>query len=376
LLAVGVGLLGLGLGRRTLAIRNASNVTARCAADAGLTKAVFEMNEKLKVKPWDDSVLPQVTNEALPNCDATFSYTVTVDSDSDYTIESIGESIEAEKKVRCNLGLKGLFDYAVFAQMDITLKNSATIDWYNYDANDRLFSIGTNSIEEDSIGLNSGATVNGNIVVGAGGDPDVVIDDSGATITGQTYAATEIYDLPSVTVPEYLEDLPSQGTLQNPTTITTSGKYDAIDLGNSETVIIDGDVSLYITGDVTLGNSAELQIVNASTNPDASLTLYIGGDVEVKNSGAFNNLAQDSKKLTIFGLDSCQDIILKNGSDFYGAIYAPNTDVEMKNSADAYGSVVANSFEQKNSSTFYYDASLRDVELEKAACFIVKYWHE
>ena len=62
---MGVGLLSLGLRGRTIAIRNTSKIAARCAADAGLTKAVFEMNEKLKVKPWDGSTLPQATNETL-----------------------------------------------------------------------------------------------------------------------------------------------------------------------------------------------------------------------------------------------------------------------------------------------------------------------
>ena len=66
------------------------------------------------------------------------------------------------------------------------------------------------------------------------------------------------------------------------------------------------------------------------------------------------------------------------GSDFYGAIYTPNASFEMKNSANIYGSIVAKSYEQKNSATFNYDASLQEVTTEDAAiCFVVdkcKYW--
>jgi len=51
LLAAGTGLLSLGLQNRIFVIRNASDIAARCAVDAGLTKALFEMNEMLKVKP-------------------------------------------------------------------------------------------------------------------------------------------------------------------------------------------------------------------------------------------------------------------------------------------------------------------------------------
>ena len=77
LLAMGVGLLDLGVKGRIYSIRTASDIAARCAADAGMTMALYEMNEKLKVKPWNDSTLPEATNESLPNCDAVFSYTIT-----------------------------------------------------------------------------------------------------------------------------------------------------------------------------------------------------------------------------------------------------------------------------------------------------------
>ncbi len=62
LLAMGMGLLRLGLNSRIFSIRTTSDIAARSAADAGLTKALFEMNEKLQVKPWDDSTLPQAIN--------------------------------------------------------------------------------------------------------------------------------------------------------------------------------------------------------------------------------------------------------------------------------------------------------------------------
>ena len=77
LLTMGTGLLALGLNSRIFSIRAAAAIKARTAADAGLTKAIFEMNEKLKVKPWSDGALLHATNETLPGCDAVFSYTVT-----------------------------------------------------------------------------------------------------------------------------------------------------------------------------------------------------------------------------------------------------------------------------------------------------------
>jgi hypothetical protein len=221
--------------------------------------------------------------------------------------------------------------------------------------------------------LASSAIIKGDVAVGVGGDPDTAIDLRGsAIIEGQTSALTEEVEMLPITVPEAIGSLPSGGTINNDTTICSSGKYSSIDLGNSETVIISGDVSLYITGDITLGNSAELQI-----EQEASLTLYLGGDFEGKNSSAVNNETQDPGCLQIYGLDSCETIIFKNSSDLFGAIYAPNADVIMQNSADVYGAVVAKTFDMRNSGVFMYDASLRDTSVnDELVRFEINRWHE
>lgn len=372
LLAVGTGLLGLGLNSRIFSIRTTSDITARCAADAGLAKALFEMNEKLKVDTWDDSSLPQATNISLPNCDAVFSYKVTGDLGSGYKIQSTGNSDQAQRTVSCILQLQGPFESAIFTKQYIYMKSGGVVDWYNYDAGDTDLKIGTNSTIADSVFLANGSVVNGDIGVGMGGDPDVVIDDNGATVKGNTFTLTQIYELPSVTVPESLESSSSLGTIKDNTTITKSGKYDNINLQGNKVITVDGDVTLYITSDLVLGNSAELQI-----EKDASLILYLAGNLEGKNSSAINNLTQDPQQLTIYGLDSSQTMVFKNSSDFYGTIYAPNADVIMHNSGDVYGAVTAQSFEQKNSATFNYDASLRDVTInDDLVHFTIRNWHE
>ncbi len=371
LLAMGVGLLDLGMKGRIYSIRTASDIAARCAADAGLTMALFEMNEKLKVKPWNDGSLPEATNENLPYCDAVFSYTVTGNPSTGYTIESVGASGITERKVTCILKPQGPFEFAVFADEGAELKNSALVDWFNFDADDGNLKVGTNSIASGAFTFRNSATVNGDVVVGVGGNPATVINNNG-TITGDTRAMKERNTLPSITVPDWLESLPSSGTIQNNTTITNSAKYSGINLKNSKTLLIDGDVTIYIIGEIILGNSAEIQIDN-----NASLILYLGGDFEGKNSSTINNLTQNAKKLQIYSLDSCENMQFKNSSDFYGVIYAPNAKVIMNNSANLYGAIVAKDFEQKNSSTFNYDASLRDASVnDEAVCFIVTNWHE
>jgi choice-of-anchor A domain-containing protein len=372
LLAMGVGMLTLGMNGRLHSIRTASDISARCAADAGMTMALYEMNEKLKVKPWNDSGLPEVTSESLPYCNAVFSYTVAGNPSDGYTIESIGTSGEAERKVICVLKPQGPFEFAVFAEDGAELKNSAIVDWFNFGPDDENLKLGTNSIASGAFSLKNSCTINGDVVVGVGGNPDVVIDDFGATITGDTRALREANVLPSITVPPWLDALPSSGTIESDSTITNSAKYSSIDLKNNKTLLIDGDVALYVTGEMILGNSAEMRVDN-----DASLILYLGGDFEGKNSSAINNLTQEAKKLQVYCLDSCENVQFKNSTDFYGVIYAPNAEVVMDNSANVYGAVVARNFEQKNSATFNYDASLRDASVnDEAVRFVITNWHE
>ncbi len=375
---MGLGLLTLGLNGRIFAIRTSSDIKARCSADAGLTKALFAMNEQLQAGPWSEDSLPAAIDEILlSNDNTTFTYTVTGDISSGYVIESTGKSGHTQKTVRSVLQLQGPFECPIFTENGIDLKNGTTVDWINFTEEDGSFKIGTNSTEESAVDAKSGVTINGDVVVGFGGDPDMVISASSATITGDTYAMTERQVLTPVTVPEWLESTPSAGTIENDTTIAVSGKYDEIDLGNSETITIDGAVTLYVIGNITLDNSAELQVVGEGTNPNASLIIYLGGDFEGKNGSSINNLAEDATKVKIYGLDSCESMSFKNSCDLYGAIYAPNADVIFYNSADAFGSVVAESFEQKNSATFNYDANLRDVSVnDEAVRFVVKRWNE
>lgn len=373
LLVMGNGLVNLALQSQLAAARMVSEIGARSAADAGLTKALFEMNEILKVKPWDDSELPEATGQMLLNCDGTLSYTITNGGDV-YTIESTGYFGRMEKTVSSILRLRGPFEHAIFTDGSIDLQAGTTVDWYNYDVDDENLQIGTNNIEPSSISLKSSTVINGDVVVGVGGDPDVVIDGQWATITGRTYAAKQNHKLPATTVPEWLVSLPSGGTIKDDTEIGSSGKYDEIDLKTNREIKIVGGVTLYVVGDVILRNSAQIVIGNSD---NASLIMYIGGDLEAKNGSTFNNGTQDPKRLKIYGLNSCNNLRFKNSTDFYGAIYAPNADVIFDNSAEAFGSVVSRSFEQKNSATFHYDASLRDVsENDEFVCFAVSRWQE
>jgi len=380
LLATGVGLLSLGLRSRIFAIRNASDITARCAVDAGLTKALFEMNEKLQVKPWDGSTLPQTTNEVLPNCDAIFSYTVTGDIGSGYIIESVGKSNQAERRVISSLKLQGPFEHTLFVQESVILRAGTLVDGYNSlspDDTDVEVRIGTNSTLPNSIILNLGVTVNGDVLVGVGGDIESVIQNLGATADDR-YAVNVETVFPDITVPA-LPDKDTEIDVHGTTfkmDPSFNGEYDGIELkraANPGVLEIDGgDVVLHVTGDIRLGQDCEIVV-----RQGASLTLYLDGDLDAGNDAGINN-ENFPVNFKLYGTgEGAQEFDLKAKGDFFGAVYAPNADITINAGGDIYGSFVSSGFEMKSGGNFYYDEALRDVSIDdEAVRFVVKQWQE
>jgi hypothetical protein len=367
---LGIGLLTLGYQARLQSIKNASAISARTAADAGLIKALYDMNIKIQTKPWNDSTLPLASNVLLPGCETVYGYTITK-SGSDYVVAAVGNYRHAQKNVSCTLALGGVFDYPIFADQSITLYNGSSIDQYNTAADTPTLTVGTNSIAAKAVTLKTNATINGNVAVGVDGNPATVIDNKG-TITGSQSAMSAKNTLRSVTVPSAISSQATKGNITTNTTISSSGKYTTVNLGAGKVITISGNVTLYVTGNITLGNSAQITV-----NPNASLTLYLGGKLTSNNGSGINNLTQVPKKALIYGLDTCASMTFKNNITLYAAIYAPKAAITYHNGVPLYGSVIAKSFETKNSAAIHYDASLRNVTVnDDLVTFKVKKWSE
>ncbi len=386
LLALGVALLSLGQNRRIYAIRMISDIAARCAADAGLTIALFEMNEKLQVKPWNDSTLPQATDVSLPHCDdQVYSYTVTGDLSDGYTITSIGESNQATRGVRATIELHGLFDHAILTRDTLILKSGTLIDGYNsldpLDT-DTDVDIGTQSTLDSSIILNMGVTVDGDIVVGVGGNPDTVIKDLGATTTGAHYTEMEQEPMPEIIPPANLFDMNTDISVQGQTAVLTpadNGQYSLISVKKgTEPGILEisgGDVVLYIAGDIQLGQSCEIIVKDGST-----LTLYVGGNIHCRDSSGINSEtpSQEASTLLVYATgQGVQTFDLKAKSQWTGAVYAPNADINLYANGDAYGAFVAKKFEFKAGGNYHYDKALRNIDVDdEGVRFIIKRWEQ
>jgi hypothetical protein len=352
---------------RLISAKTGFKIRARTAADAGLVDARFKMDYKLiNEAVWDNSTLPAASSN-LTTTPASFNYTVT-GSPPLFTITSTGTSGNTQENVYAMLSVSSYWS-GLGVKETINVKLGAL---FNTIPPGSDLDIRTNSTSADAITFKAFVTVPGDVIVGPGGDTDVVINTKATTvIQGNIYPASEELLFPDVD--------PPTGTTYVSTPITTtqtipggSLQYDTINLGNSQVLTIDGPTILYVTGTTTLHNSAEI-IVAAG----GSLELYLGGDLVNQNSVGFDNETNVAANLKIYGLPGCTSMDLKAKSDLYAAVYAPNADVVLFNTGDFIGSLVGNSFEMKNSGNFVYDISLSNVGIDDpATCFTLDRWWE
>ena len=263
------------------------------------------------------------------------------------------------------------------------MKHNTLVDGYN--SQDPLdtdvdVDISTQSTADSSVILNAGVIVDGDITVGVGGDPETGIKDLGAT-TGDQLSGIIEDPLPLI-YPPPLTNMGTNITATSETVTITpadSGQYKNIIVTSaSENGILEvsgGNVVLYLTGDIDIGQSCELVIKEG-----ASLTVYIDGDIHCRANSGINAEypPEDPMKFQLYGTSETQQSFdIKAKSNWSGTIYAPNADVTLYANGDFYGSTVSNSFELKSGGNYHYDEALREVQVgDLGVRFVVKRWYE
>lgn len=382
---VGSGLMTLGTQSRIAAINTVRDMHARAAADAGLDSAIQQINSAVASKSWSDGVVPTAENQLLALTDSIYSYKTSYEETKGYEIVSVGTNEYRTRTVRAMLGLKGVFNSAIQCKNSIILKSGTVIDAIdstislNPDDCDESVMIGTNSINSDAIVLNSGVQVDGDVVIGVGGDTNTVIKDLGAT-TDSKYPMPTASEFPTVSAPALIgpdseiKVKTGEMTLGSGGNYPSTGRFSGISLGQGAQLRVIGDCTLYITGDVDMGQDSEIILDNSK---DAKLTIYLDGDWISDNSSGINNQGE-TFDFRLYGTSTdSQEINLKAKSEMIGIVYAPNADITIFSGGDIYGSFVANNFELKNPANFFYDVALKTVSVtDEGARFVINRWDE
>jgi len=181
----------------------------------------------------------------------------------------------------------------------------------------------------------------------------------------------EPIEFPQITPPS----LPWMGnySMSGTDSIFLSGEYGSFTIEANSVVTIEDDVILYITGDFYMDQNSRLDIADG-----ASLQIIMGsGSFEMDQSSSINNLSRDPTKFVLFGTEAFTgDIYIDQGSEFYGAVYAPNAFVELDQGDGFFGAIIANDILIDQDTVLHYDKALEDLEIlpSMGSLYVVKSW--
>jgi len=238
----------------------------------------------------------------------------------------------------------------MFADDAIDIRNSFVTDSYNSDSGyaashiDSSGDIGSNGI----IDINNGAFIGGGVSNSTAGGNSI---HPGATINGDiTDAAAEV-TLPPIPASEFAW---AEANNSAPAGITGSFTYSPATNALTSTGSMELSSGVYYFSDITLKNSASMTVA-----PGAEVIIYVTGDIEMKNSSEINP-GGDPGDMIFY---SQGDFVLKNSGDIAAVFYAPDNNVDLRNSGEFSGSIVAETIIAHNSANFHYDRSLGDISL-------------
>lgn len=359
-------------------------------AEAGVERAIWELNHG-DISSWaGDSSLRTLTISSFQVAGGTAAGDIEISVTNPYgetpVVVATGKASYSgdqtvDKTIRVALTRdRPLVVCAVFADERIEFNTNSLFDSYDSREGDyggpnvgQLGHLGTNATSDGCVHIEN-AEIYGNIACGPGADPEEAIEIiNGAVVYGETYALTELKELPSMPPPvglPYLGDRTVAGTL----TIDQSAEYHDFQLGSNTTVTIAADVTLYVNNNFTMNNNTEIRIAEG-----ASLTIYIGNNFVQNSNSKINNLAKDPTQLLIIGTDSYTvDTNFYSNSQFYGTFYAPNVFLDFKNNYDYFGAVVCKKFKLSTNANFHFDEALTDFSLIEGSeiYYKVKSWQE
>lgn len=234
-----------------------------------------------------------------------------------------------------------LFKYGVFAKNSIQLNGSTTVIIDSYDSSIAPYNaaapglqgdIGTNSIAAGSVSLTGNVQVKGSATVGPGGDPlSIITQGPNTTITGSLSAASSAEDFePATATGTSLGSLSIGGSTNYE---LPAGTYTAssLSISGSGKLTTLGPVSLYVTGTVDIAGNG----VATSGNLPKNFLLFATSDASVSLSG---------------------------NSNFYGAIYAPLSEVSNTGNGGLFGAMVSKTYQQSGNGQLHFDVDLKKVK--------------
>lgn len=212
--------------------------------------------------------------------------------------------------------------------------------------------VATNSLGDDDIGLSNSAEINGNLLVGAGADPNDVVSDP-SKVSGATGALDVPVVVPDNSAPVGMPVTLGSQSYNSNQTFSTDLTFGDLGFRNNADLRIDGNIRVHVTGDLSFENNFDMVFT-----PGSSVTFYIGGDVEMDNKGDMN-LGGSPLNLNFIQYNPGTDFVMSNNMEVYARIQTEG-DFEMSNSAQIMGSLAVKNgtVNLANSAGVHLDTSL------------------
>jgi hypothetical protein len=194
------------------------------------------------------------------------------------------------------------------------------------------------------------AVINGNAHPGKGRRARF---SGNARATGATNSRSDSFDLPSVDTTSAAQSnnnatMPPLGTGKSATSPLDKNRN--VSLSGNETYNL--PAGTYYWNDLKITGSASL-VVNGPT------TIYLTGELDLAGNGIANlTRIPGDLKLLVTG----QNVDVSGNGNFYGVVYAPDSDVKISGNGDLFGAVTGRSIEINGNAKIHYDQAL---ELEE-----------
>ncbi len=210
--------------------------------------------------------------------------------------------------------------------------------------------VSINSTLPQRVLLTSESYIDGNVLVGPSGNPDVVIQLWGQSeIKGETGVLDEKIEMPQLSEPPSMP--PSSGTKYFyglARTWNTDQHFNSLEIGADITVV--GDIKVLCEGNVTFNSNGKIII-----SDNSSLEFYVKGSLSTNSTSKLNYNTADPGKLKIYMLGYNKNFQLNSNSIVYALVQNPYGNLVSNGNTGFCGTFIGNKIETTTKSAFHID---------------------
>jgi len=270
----------------------------------------------------------------------------TDDTDRILELNSIGQFITSQNSIRSVVKLPDpKFIDAVHVENFVTISGGVCVDSYNSSlgaysgvkggtgvvgsCSEGSTAVSSDSILSNTITVSGDVRVNGDLLIGPGGDTSTAISvDAPSVVEGILGTESNIWPMPTPVLPVGLSCID-------------------LSLGGSDTETLPGGT--YCFSQMSIGGSAQLVFTGEAK-------IYLTGPASISGNG-ITTADNKATNLTIYNT-STDDITVSGSADLYAAIDSPDANFTLSGTGDFFGAVMTNNATLSGSGGVHFDEAL------------------